>query len=76
MIIEIDHGEGLVTWYVHSYTNEIMVSAGQKVKAGEQIALTGSSGYSTGCHLHFEVYQDDSPINPINFMEGQGIDMS
>lgn len=72
MIIEIDHGEGLVTWYVHSYTNEIMVSAGQKVKAGEQIALTGSSGYSTGCHLHFEVHLNGTPVDPLPILTAAG----
>lgn len=72
MIIEIDHGEGLVTWYVHSYTNEIMVSAGQKVKAGDQIALTGSSGYSTGCHLHFEVHLNGTAVDPLPILTAAG----
>lgn len=72
MIIEIDHGEGLVTWYVHSYTNEIMVSAGQKVNAGDQIALTGSSGYSTGCHLHFEVHLNGTPVDPLPILTAAG----
>lgn len=73
MIIEIDHGEGLVTWYVHSYANEISVTAGQKVKAGDQIALTGSSGYSTGCHLHFEVHLNGTAVDPLPILTAAGL---
>lgn len=73
MIIEIDHGKGLMTWYVHSYANEISVSAGQKVKAGQQIALTGSSGYSTGCHLHFEVHLNGTAVDPLPILTAAGI---
>ena len=73
MIIEIDHGNGLTTWYVHSYANEISVTAGQKVKAGDQIALTGSSGYSTGCHLHFEVHLNGTAVDPLPILIAAGL---
>lgn len=73
MTIEIDHGDGLTTRYLHSYPDEIFVAAGQKVKAGEQIALTGSSGYSTGCHLHFEVRLNGEATDPLPILTAAGI---
>lgn len=73
MTIEIDHGDGLTTRYLHSYPDEIFVAAGQKVKAGEQIALTGSSGYSTGCHLHFEVHLNGEATDPLPILTAAGI---
>lgn len=73
MIIEIDHGEGLSTRYVHSYANEISVTAGQKVKAGDPIALTGSSGFSTGCHLHIEVHLNGTAVDPLPILTAAGI---
>ena len=65
----IDHGGGLHTWYAHNTRN--LVSAGQQVVAGERIALAGSTGQSTGPHLHFEVrlngrYVDPRPYLGIN----------
>lgn len=72
-IIEIDHGGGLVTWYLHSYADGIFVKAGQKVKAGQQIAEVGSSGLSTGCHLHFEVRLNGENTDPLPILERAGI---
>lgn len=72
-IIEIDHGGGLVTWYLHSYADGIFVKAGQKVKAGQQIAEVGSSGMSTGCHLHFEVRLNGVNTDPLPILERAGI---
>jgi len=65
----IDHGGGLHTWYGHNTRN--LVSVGQQVVAGERIALAGSTGHSTGPHLHFEVrlngrYVDPRPYLGIN----------
>lgn len=73
MTIEIDHGDGLTTRYLHSYPDEIFVTAGQAVKAGEQIALTGSSGYSTGCHLHFEVRLNGEAVDPLPILTAAGL---
>lgn len=71
--IEVDHGGGVTTWYVHMYANGILVDVGDKVKAGQQIARTGSSGFSTGCHLHFEVQVNGEKVDPISFLAEVGI---
>ena len=71
--ITIDHGNGLNTWYLHEYSSGILVHAGQKVTAGQQIGRIGSSGQSTGCHLHFQVMVNGSPIDPVPFMKQRGI---
>jgi len=64
--IVIDHGLGVRTRYSH--LRKILVKKGQKVEFRDKIALMGSSGRSTGTHLHFEVRVDDKPLNPIKFM--------
>jgi murein DD-endopeptidase MepM/ murein hydrolase activator NlpD len=62
----IDHGNGLVTRYGHC--SKLLVSAGQRVSQGQAIALRGSTGHSTGPHLHFEVLQNGSFRNPMNYL--------
>jgi len=64
--LAIDHGGGLVTLYAHC--SEILVTEGQEVKAGDVIAKSGSTGRSTGPHLHLEVIQDGVPQNPRNYL--------
>jgi murein DD-endopeptidase MepM/ murein hydrolase activator NlpD len=65
-IVQVDHGRGLVTRYAHA--SKILVNAGDIVKRGQRIALVGTSGRSTGPHLHFEVLLDGVPQNPAKFL--------
>ena len=64
--LTIDHGNGMVTLYGHC--SQILVREGQTVKAGETIAKVGSTGRSTGNHLHFEVRINGSEKNPRNYL--------
>ena len=64
--VVISHGNGLVTKYMHH--SSICVSAGQRVAKGQQIGYVGSTGYSTGAHLHFQVELNGTPVNPNNYM--------
>jgi murein DD-endopeptidase MepM/ murein hydrolase activator NlpD len=64
--IDVDHGGGIVTRYGHC--SKLLVTAGKKVEAGEQIALMGSTGYSTGPHVHFEVRIQGRAVNPAGFL--------
>jgi murein DD-endopeptidase MepM/ murein hydrolase activator NlpD len=65
-LLEVDHGRGLVTRYAH--TARILVKQGDVIKRGQPIATVGTSGRSTGPHLHFEVVLDGVPQNPANFL--------
>lgn len=65
-MIEIDHGNGIVTIYGHN--SQLLVSPGQRVKKGEQIAYMGNSGISTGSHLHYEVRVNGTAVNPSSFL--------
>lgn len=69
----IDHGNGIQTGYAHIRPGGILVSVGQQVGAGENIARVGTTGGSSGCHLHFEVRVDGSRIDPEPFMSARGI---
>jgi len=71
--VMIDHGGGVVTRYGHIIDGGILVSSGQSVGVGTNIARVGSTGDSTGCHLHFEVILDGINVDPVPFMSGQGI---
>ncbi|MBL1173932.1 MAG: peptidoglycan DD-metalloendopeptidase family protein [Pantanalinema sp. GBBB05] len=62
----IDHGNGLTTLYAH--TSEFYVVEGQGVQRGQAIAAVGSTGLSTGPHLHFEVRRDGEPVDPIAYL--------
>lgn len=62
----IDHGNGISTLYAHN--SQLLVGEGQTVAKGQVVSRAGSTGYSTGPHLHFEVRQHGSPVNPLNFL--------
>lgn len=65
IVVEIDHGFGFHTLYAHLST--FTVRSGQKVKRGDQIGTVGSSGMSTGSHLHYEVILNDKKVNPVYY---------
>ena len=65
--ILVDHGFGYSTLYAH--TTGIQVKAGDVVKRGDKIATMGSSGHSTGTHLHYEVWKDGEAVNPRNYFK-------
>ena len=67
-IVVIDHGDGVTTLYTHILAGGIKVSSGQQVTKGEPIALVGSTGYSTGPHLHFEVRINGASTDPMAFL--------
>jgi murein DD-endopeptidase MepM/ murein hydrolase activator NlpD len=67
--IIIDHGGGLWTLYGHLMNGGILVKKGETVKRGEKIGMVGSTGQSTGNHLHFEVRKNSEPVNPAPYLK-------
>jgi len=67
-IVEIDHGRGFTTLYAHC--SRVMVRPGDRVRAGQKVAEVGSTGLSTGPHLHFEVAVDGRPRDPFAYLQG------
>jgi len=65
-MVEISHGDGFVTRYAHNKQN--LVAAGDLVRKGEPIALVGSTGRSTGAHVHYEVYKHGRPVDPSSYV--------
>lgn len=65
-LVEINHGDGYVTRYAHN--QRTLVSVGQTVKRGDAIALMGSTGRSTGPHVHFEVIRNGRQVDPLTFV--------
>ena len=68
-MVEIDHGNGFKTRYAH--LNRAYVKKGDYVEQGATIAEVGSSGRSTGPHLHYEVLYNGTPVDPMAFMKVQ-----
>jgi len=66
--VAIDHGNGYQTWYCH--LSRIDVSAGEYVRKAQHIALVGSTGESTGPHLHYQVMLDGKPVDPTPYLTG------
>jgi len=66
-MVEIDHGKGIQTRFGH--LSRILVHPGERVVRGQEIALMGSTGRSTGSHLHYEVRIDGHAVNPIPFLQ-------
>lgn len=71
-MLVIDHGNGLQTLYAHASKMEVRI--GEIVRKGQQIAQVGSTGRSTGAHLHFEVHVNGTPQNPARFLSRQSAD--
>lgn len=69
----IDHGGGLSTFYAHMPSGGFTASPGQWVEVGTQIGHIGTTGSSTGCHLHFEVWSWGSTTDPLDFLAAQGV---
>lgn len=69
-VIELDHGQGVVTRYAHN--SKLFAKTGDIVKRGQKISEIGTSGRSTGPHLHFEVRLDGVPQNPAKFLASRG----
>jgi M23/M37 family peptidase len=65
-MVDIDHGGGIMTRYGHA--SAVAVTAGQQVRRGQIIAYVGSTGYSTGPHLHYEVRVGGQPVNPASYL--------
>lgn len=65
-VVDVDHGNGYVTRYAHN--SRLVVREGDLVRAGQQVALAGSTGRSTGAHVHFEVWENGRVVNPRKFL--------
>lgn len=65
-LVIVNHGNGLQTYYMHC--SKIYVSVGTKVSKGQNIAAVGTTGNSTGPHLHFQVMSNGTPVNPLNYL--------
>jgi murein DD-endopeptidase MepM/ murein hydrolase activator NlpD len=71
--VRVQHGGGVITVYGHVAT--FTVNVGQTVGPGDQIATMGNEGQSTGPHLHFEVHQDGTPIDPLPWLRSFGVNI-
>ena len=67
--VEISHGNGYMTRYAHNMKN--LVKVGDTVKKGDPVALMGSTGRSTGPHVHFEVHLNNQMVDPLRFVQAE-----
>jgi murein DD-endopeptidase MepM/ murein hydrolase activator NlpD len=65
-LVVVDHGDGLATAYAHA--SAILVAVGQQVSQGDTLSLVGSTGNSSGPHLHFEVRVNGSAVDPLLYL--------
>jgi len=68
-LVVLEHGHGFSTFYAHNKTTNVKI--GQKVKRGDIISYSGSTGNSTGPHVHYEIWKDGKPINPSGYLKGR-----
>jgi murein DD-endopeptidase MepM/ murein hydrolase activator NlpD len=69
-LVVIEHGVGFTTLYAHN--SAIKVAVGDRVRRGDIIALAGSTGYSTGSHVHYEVWVNGKAVNPVGYLDLEG----
>jgi murein DD-endopeptidase MepM/ murein hydrolase activator NlpD len=70
-VLEIDHGDGIITKYAHC--SKVLVRAGQRVKRGQIIANVGSTGLSTGPHVHYEIHVNGKVVDPLTYVLPEGV---
>jgi len=68
-LVALEHGLGFSTYYAHN--RQVIVKAGQKVKRGDILGYVGSTGNSTGPHLHYEIWKEGRSLNPSTYVEGR-----
>ncbi|WP_338750159.1 M23 family metallopeptidase [Janibacter alittae] len=73
-LVIVDHDGGITTRYAHM--SQVDVRPGQTVKAGQRIGAVGSTGQSTGAHLHLEVRVREEAVNPLPWLQGKGLDLN
>jgi murein DD-endopeptidase MepM/ murein hydrolase activator NlpD len=71
--LKIDHGDGVTSGYAHIVSGGILVGYGESVSPGQVIARVGTTGTSTGCHLHFELRRSGSSFDPLPFLRDRGV---
>jgi murein DD-endopeptidase MepM/ murein hydrolase activator NlpD len=70
-VLEIDHGDGIITKYAHC--SKVLVRPGQRVKRGQIIANVGSTGLSTGPHVHYEIHVNGKVVDPLTYVLPEGV---
>jgi len=68
-LVVLEHGHGFSTFYAHNKMS--IVKVGQRIKRGDKIAYSGSTGNSTGPHVHYEIWKEGKPVNPIEYTKGR-----
>ena len=71
LIVRITHADGIVTAYAH--LSDMLVGVGERVRVGELVGHVGTSGHTSGAHLHFEVLQGTTPMDPVPFLRKHGL---